>query len=106
LHQAAGGPDRVYGHRRRRQTVDFAWADNSTVEDGYEVWGYDCTYYYSCYSFVIAALGPNTTSFRYQDPTAFWYTYVVVARKDGGVSDVSEVVYPTSPPSGSAARER
>jgi len=88
------------------ETVDFAWTDNSAVEDGYEVWGYDCYYYYSCYVFVIATLGPNTTSFRYQDQTAYWYAYTVVAKKDGGQSDGSEIVYPTAPPSGSAARER
>ena len=88
------------------ETVDFAWTDNSAVEDGYEVWVYQCSYYYGCYPYAIATLGPNTTSYRYQDPTAYWYTYAVVAKKDGGQSDVSEIVYPTAPPSGSAARER
>jgi hypothetical protein len=88
------------------QTVDFAWTDNSAVEDGYELWAYDCGYYYDCYTYVIATLAPSATSYRYQHPSAYYYYYSVVARKDGGLSYPSEYVYPTAPPSGSAARER
>jgi hypothetical protein len=77
-------------------TVDLAWTDNSAVEDGYEVWvddGYGDQY-------AIASLGPNTTTFR----TNYWYAYWVVAVKDGGYSDFSNVAYPPAPPGSSIAR--
>jgi hypothetical protein len=81
------------------ETVDFAWSDNSGAEDGYEVWLISCDYYYGCYyAYSIGTLGPNATSFRYQDPYAYWYYYAVLAVKDGGYSDPSEWVSPTSPP--------
>ncbi len=74
--------------------IDLSWTDNSSVEDGYEVWlvSYDCGYYYYCYPYysLVEILSENATSFRHSglDPNAF-YTYVVVARKDGGYSDLS-----------------
>ena len=81
------------------QTVDLAWTDNSAVEDGYEVWADDG--YGDWYA--IASLGPNATNFRYEgDPYAYSYGYAVVAVKDGGYSDYSNFVYPTSP-SGTAS---
>jgi hypothetical protein len=78
-------------------TVDLAWTDNSAVEDGYEVWVYDP--YGNQYSI---PLGPNTTTFRYQDGGAYDDAYYVVAVKDGGYSDFSSVAYPPAPPSSSA----
>jgi hypothetical protein len=74
-------------------TVDFAWTDNSAVEDGYQIgidYGYD-------YWEIIAIVGPNTTSYRLVSDYAYGYTYFVVASKDGGYSDWSTVAYPTSP---------
>ena len=77
--------------------IDLSWTDNSSVEDGYEVWQviYDCGYYYYCYTYysLVEILSENATSFRHSglDPNAF-YTYVVVARKDGGYSDLSNEV--------------
>ena len=81
------------------RTVDLAWTDNSAVEDGYEVWLDDG--YGSQYS--IASLGPNTTTFRYQD-SFDGSAYFVVAVKDGGYSDYSNLAYPTPPPGSSSVR--
>ena len=84
-------------------TVDLAWADNSSVEDGYEVWvddGYGSQY-------PVASLGSNITTFRYADPySAYWYVYFVLAVKDGGYSDPSDFAYPPPQPGASIARVR
>ena len=85
------------------ETVDLGWTDNSGSEDGFEVWAVDCTYYYYCYYYSIAILGPNVTAYRHRDPSAYWYSYVLAARKDGGYSDLSAFAFPTAPPSGSPA---
>ena len=63
-------------------TVDFTWTDNSAVEDGYEIWVFG-----QCAFYPVASLPPNTTSYEYSAPDASWYTYDVVATKDGGYSD-------------------
>ena len=82
------------------QTVDFAWTDNSAVEDGYLI-GID--YGYGYWEFV-AGVGPNTTSFRLEGyPYAMYQTYFVVATKDGGYSDWSNSVY-AAPPGSSSLR--
>jgi len=87
-------------------SVDLTWTDNSAVEEGYEVWvddGYGSQY-------PIASLGPDATSFRYQDWYAYsYYVYFVEAVKDGGYSDPSFAYPPPQPGSsiaqvGSAAR--
>ena len=80
--------------------LDLSWNDNSTVEDGYEVRQLipNCYYYY-CYPYYVTLqiLPPNTTTFRHSglDPLSY-YIYVVLARKDGGYSDLSPewVAYP------------
>jgi titin len=81
-------------------TIDFAWTDNSSVEEGYEV---DETYEYcdedgSCASlyFPIATLAPNTMSYRASalGADAYYVGYVVVAIKQGGRSDVSNTAVP------------
>lgn len=64
------------------QTVEYQWTDNSSVEDGYELWlfiwdGYD-NYYYP------VPLPPNTTSYR---AGISENVFGVVALKDGGYSD-------------------
>jgi len=82
-------------------TVNLAWTDNSAVEDGFEVWVYD---EYGNQSSI--ALGPNTTAFQYQDWGAYYYVYYVVAVKDGGYSDFSDVAYPPPQPGSTIARVR
>src|SRR5438132_559155 len=72
------------------QTIDLTWADHSGVEDGYWVLRYD----YSYGDWVIAAeLPANTTTFTdtglWSDT---WYSYYVVASRDGGTSDYSNPV--------------
>src|SRR5207302_1334011 len=72
------------------QTIDLGWTDNSGVEDGYWVLRYD----YSYGDWVIVAeLPANTTTFTdtglWSDT---WYSYYVVASRDGGTSDYSNPV--------------
>ncbi len=76
--------------------IDVTWVPNVGAVAGYEVWLVytDCGYYYYyCYTYyvTVAVLDANTTTYRHSglDPSTF-YTYVVVARKDGGYSDVSD----------------
>jgi titin len=72
-------------------TVDLTWTDNSSVEDGYEVWISGNGGFY-----MVASRPAISTSYRYVvvDPYSVTY-YYVVATKDGGHSDFS------SPPPGS-----
>lgn len=70
-------------------TIDFAWTDNSNVEDGYAIgidYGFD-------YWEIVAVVGPNITSYRLQSGSAYYNTYFVVATKDGGFSDWSNEIY-------------
>ena len=92
---APAGPTEFNATSVNGGMIDLTWTDNSNVEDGYEVWQvvYDCGYYYYyCYPYYsfVEALPANTTIFRIwgNDPNTF-YTYIVVARKDGGYSDYS-----------------
>jgi hypothetical protein len=79
-------------------TVDFAWTDNSAVEDGYAIAiDYD-GYYWE----IVATVDPNTTSYRLQWDYANYYTYFAIALKDGGYSDWSNEAYPSAPPSSSS----
>jgi len=80
-------------------TFDLTWTDNSAVEDGYEVWEDDGC----CSQYFIASLGPNTTTFRYQE-SAYYYAYFVVAVKDGGYSDPSNFAYPPAQQGSTIAR--
>ncbi len=80
-------------------TFDLTWTDNSAVEDGYEVWEDDGC----CSQYLIASLGPNTTTFRYQE-SAYYYAYFVVAVKDGGYSDPSNFAYPPAQQGSTIAR--
>src|SRR5439155_326187 len=70
----------------------LTWTDNSAVEDGYWVLRYDCySYdYYDCGYFMIAELPADATSFNDTGlASETWYSYYVVAFKDGGTSDYS-----------------
>jgi hypothetical protein len=70
---------------------DLTWADNSGIEDGYEVQRLFCDWD-MCHDWEsIATLGPNATSYR---DAALWqfaygYYYRIFALKDGGRSDPS-----------------
>ena len=80
------------------ETIEFTWTDNSNVEQGYQVLlddGYDDP-------FPIATLDANVTSFQYVDPYGYYYSYFVVAIRDGGMSDRAWFETP-APPGGSAA---
>jgi hypothetical protein len=84
--------------------IDLTWTDNSSVEDGYDVFRQYCDYSYwepYCYYVIMANLGPDATS--YHDAglnPGEAYTYVVSARKDGGSSDPSNEAwaFSTLPP--------
>ena len=75
------------------QSIELKWADHSGVEDGYWVLRYDCYDYYDCGYFIVAELPANTTTFTdtglWSDT---WYSYYVVASRDGGTSDYSNPV--------------
>lgn len=93
------GPTNLRASAGSSQTIDLTWIDNSGVEDGYEVdallyycgeydeWGY-CVWY--PYYQPIATLGANATSFQVTglNQGESW-TFVIVALKDGGRSDLS-----------------
>jgi len=96
------------------QSVDVAWADNSNIEDKYEVWAawsspYRC--YGACNAdvlsdfFRVAELPANSVSWRCANCGEMWFNeqqgewgYIthmfVVAVKDGGKSDYSIVEFP------------
>jgi fibronectin type 3 domain-containing protein len=76
------------------EVINLTWADNSGVEDGYEVQRL-FTYcdWDACYSYfeTIAILGPDATSYSdsWDILPGNTYTYLVYALKDGGRSDAS-----------------
>jgi len=88
-------------------TIDLTWADNSGVEDFYQVRRLTlltyCDDYGSCYDYYdyveIATLGPNVTS--YHDAglnSGESHTYIVVAlQRDGGQSDPSNEATAVAP---------
>jgi chitodextrinase len=82
--------------------VNLAWADNSGVEEGYEILrctGSGCTAYA-----VIATVAANAR--QYADATVAFgttYSYRVRATNDGGVSDLSNVATATTDPAPNAA---
>lgn len=95
-------------------TIDFAWTDNSSSEDGHEIVALECyeDYFYGSYCYLswsVAVLGPNTTSFRFTgDSSAYGYRYVVFAFRNDELavrvwSDSSNQATPTAPPGGSDA---
>ena len=88
-------------------TIDLTWADNSGVEDFYQVRRLTlltyCDDYGSCYDYYdyveIATLGPNVTS--YHDAglnSGESHTYIVLAlQRDGGQSDPSNEATAVAP---------
>jgi len=98
------GPTNLVATTVDYQSIDLAWTDNSGVEDGYWVLRYD--YWYGYYD-IVAELPANTTT--YSDTwlaSETFYSYYVVAFKDGGTSDYSNEANATTdaPPAGVASR--
>lgn len=82
--------------------IDFAWSDNSTVEDGYQIlidYGYG-------YWEVIAGVSANATSFRLEGFQPYWgyEAYYVVATKEWGYSDWSNPASPVAAAASSVGR--
>jgi Fibronectin type III domain len=70
--------------------IELTWTDNSRVEDGYMVVRVNYG--------VVATVGPNITSYRHSGvKPGDSYTYYVVALKDNGTSDQSNVASTTAP---------
>ena len=98
------GPTNLVATTVDYQTIDLAWTDNSGVEDGYWVLRYD--YWYGYY-YIVAELPANTRT--YSDTwlaSETFYSYYVVAFKDGGTSDYSNEANATTDvaPAGVASR--
>jgi titin len=76
-------------------TLDFAWTDNSAVEDGYEIFAENC--YVDCsYVFSLGVAAANATSLRvrFSNPWAWtFFQFYVQATRDGGHSDKSNYAY-------------
>lgn len=80
------------------QTVDLAWTDNSSAEDGYEV--QRSTAEGGPYS-VVADLAAGAVSYRESGLSSSAYWYRVRAKKDGGFGDFSNLAFaphPEAPP--------
>ncbi|PYM61530.1 MAG: hypothetical protein DME11_22975 [Candidatus Rokuibacteriota bacterium] len=98
------GPTNLVATTVDYQSIDLAWTDNSGVEDGYWVLRYD---YWNGGYYIVAELPANTTG--YSDTwlaSETFYSYYVVAFKDGGTSDYSNEANATTsaPPAGVASR--
>ena len=98
------GPTNLVATTVDYQSIDLAWTDNSGVEDGYWVLRYDD---WNGGYYIVAELPANTTTFS--DTwlaSETWYSYYVVAIKDGGTSDYSNEANATTsaPPAGVASR--
>jgi titin len=82
--------------------IELAWTDNTSAEDGYEVYRLFtyCDYYWGCYTYYAshATLSANTTRFRDEAviPGEI-YQYYVAARRDGGVSTGSNEASAVAP---------
>ena len=98
------GPTNLVATTVDYQSIDLAWTDNSGVEDGYWVLRYDD---WNGGYYIVAELPANTTG--YSDTwlaSETFYSYYVVAFKDGGTSDYSNEANATTsaPPAGVASR--
>jgi hypothetical protein len=71
---------------------DLTWTDNSSIEDGYEVWVMDISG--PAYGGLIATLPANSTGLSGLgcEPTTWCWGFAVVATKDGVYSDFAGVV--------------
>ena len=98
------GPTNLVATTVDYQSIDLAWTDNSGVEDGYWVLRYDD---WNGGYYIVAELPANTTG--YSDTwlaSETFYSYYVVAFKDGGTSDYSNEANATTSaaPAGVASR--
>ena len=87
-------------------TIELRWSDNSSVEDGYEVWfasaQYSCSGENSGSSEgeeLLVSLPPNSTTYRTpailgQDACAYQSWIEIRTRKDGGYSSAIYVIDP------------
>ena len=95
-------PTNLVGTLRADGAVDLTWTDNSTVEDGYEVWAligsWVCYGWDPCYwvvdDYQVGDLAANTTSYRCPAESCGGAGSLihVKARKDSGYSDDSNYV--------------
>lgn len=85
--------------------VEFTWADNSGVEDGYHIIVDYGGYYYG-YTEVIASVGPDVASYTHESFFYWGYPIYVAAINDGGYSDFAGPVYPSSQSAANSARSR
>jgi hypothetical protein len=95
------GPTSLAGSVTGPTTLELTWRDNSSVEDGYQVWM--STYYGNCEAsggsvdeVLIAELPAGSTVHAAVAqtiiPCEYSAAYYVVATKDGGTSDASEMI--------------
>jgi hypothetical protein len=95
------GPTSLAGTMTGPTTLELTWSDNSSVEDGYQVWM--LTYAYNCESsgysegeILIADLPAGSTVYaaiaQTLIPCEYGALYYVLATKDGGRSDASEAI--------------
>jgi len=85
------GPTNLLATTVDYQGINLMWTDNSAVEDGYWVLRY--LPFPDDYWIIIAELPASTTSFQDTGLSSeTWYSYWVVALKDGGTSDYSNQV--------------
>ena len=94
-------PSNLVGTLRQDGAVELTWSDNSTVENGYEVWARITDYNHDCDAgcfdytddYLMGGVPADATTFVCQG-CAGWPTFVR-ASKDGGMSDSSnQVVVP------------
>ena len=79
-----------------QRTIDLAWKDNSTVEDGYEA--QRASSEGGPYG-VVANLDADAVGYRdtgFSGGTTYWYR--IRAKKDGGFGDFSNIIAATPPP--------
>jgi hypothetical protein len=95
------GPTNLAGSLINATTFQLTWSDNSSVEDGYQVWL--STYAGNCESsggsvdeILIAELPAGSTVYDAAAetliPCEYSAWYYVLAAKDGGMSDASEMI--------------
>jgi fibronectin type III domain protein len=85
------GPTNLLATTVDYQAINLTWTDNSAVEDGYWVLRY--LPFPDDYWIIVAELPASTTSFQDTGLSSeTWYSYFVVAFKDGGTSDYSNQV--------------
>ena len=91
-------PTGLTATRVDQQTVDLAWTDNSSAEDGYEL--QRSTAEGGPYN-VVANLAAGAVSYRESGLSSGAYWYRVRAKKDGGFGDFSNLAFaphPDAPP--------